>query len=155
MWHLREISDDIVTVDILSHCECDLRLMMTECIIFEDFPYTYDIAFLIWDFDTHESESWDRCLDTDRLRLECESEVFFQAFYLRKAYSLTWSQTILDDGRSYTLPFHIDIYAELEECLLDQERLLFDLIGRYDDAVLDLIEELGTWKVPRSKIYRL
>lgn len=88
MWHLREVADDEVTVDILSHGDGELRLMVREAIIFEDFADTYYIAFLVWHLDTHESESWYRCLYTDRFRFQSEGEIFFQCFYLRKAYSL-------------------------------------------------------------------
>ena len=69
MWHLREIADDEVTIDILSHRDGELRLMVREAIIFEDFADTYYITFLVWYLNTNESESWDRCLDTDRFRL--------------------------------------------------------------------------------------
>lgn len=82
MWHLREVSYDIFAIDILSHRECDLRLMMTECIIFEDFPDTHDITLLIRDFDPDESEPWDRCLDTDILGFQGESEIFLETLDL-------------------------------------------------------------------------
>ena len=88
MGHLRKVSDDEVTIDILSHGDGEFRLMVCEAIIFEDFAYSYDIAFFVWYLDAHESESWDRCLDTDRFRFQGEGEIFFQCFYLGKAYSL-------------------------------------------------------------------
>lgn len=77
MWHLREISDDEVTIDIFSYCDREFGFMMSEAIIFEDFTYSYDIAFLVWHLDTHESESWDRRLYTDRFCFQRESEILF------------------------------------------------------------------------------
>ena len=62
MGHLCEISDDKITIDIFSHGECEFRFMMGKCIIREYFSDTDDITFFIWDFDTDESETWDRCL---------------------------------------------------------------------------------------------
>lgn len=77
VWHLCEISGDIVTIYILTHGERDLRLMMGKYTIFEYFADTDDISLFIGYLDTDESESWDRCLDTDRFGLEGEGEVFF------------------------------------------------------------------------------
>ena len=62
--------------------------MVDKCIIFENFADADDVAFLIWHLDTDESESWDRCLDTDRFCLQSESEIFLQSFDLRETYSL-------------------------------------------------------------------
>ncbi len=121
VWHLREISDDEVPIDVLPYGECKLRLVMSEAIIFKDFSYTDDIAFLIRDFDPNEPESRDGGLDTDGLCLECECEIFLEGFDLREPHSLTWSESILDHGRSDTLFFHLDVDTELQKCLLDQE----------------------------------
>lgn len=121
MWHLREISHDIVTLDIFSECDRELGFMMGECIIREDFPDTDDVTFFVWYLDTDESESWDRCLDTDRFCLESESEIFFESLDLREPDSLRWSEAILDHSWSYTLPFHIDIDTELEKGFLYEE----------------------------------
>lgn len=129
MWHLREISDDEVTIYILSYSYSELRLVVSECIIFEDFLDPDGISFFIWDFDPDESKSWDRSLNTDRFCFECECEIFFQAFDLCKTYSLTRSEAILYNSRTDTLPFHIDIDTELKKCFLYQDRFLFDLIG--------------------------
>jgi hypothetical protein len=77
VWHLREISGDIVAVYILAHGERDLRLMPSKYTVFEHFSDTDDITLLIRDFDTDEPESWNRRLDTDRFCFQSESEVFF------------------------------------------------------------------------------
>ena len=129
MRHLREIPDDEVSVDILSYCYSEFRFMMGESIILEDFFDPDSISFFIWDFDPDKSESWDRCLDAYRFCLEGKSEVFFEAFDLRKSYPFTWPEAILYNCWSDTLPFHIDIDPKLEECFLDKDRLFFDLIG--------------------------
>lgn len=121
MWHLREVSDDEITIDILADRECEFRFMMDKCIIFEDFSDPDDISFFIWYLDTDETETRDRCLDTDRFRLQCESEILLQGFDFREADSFTRTESILDDSRSDTLFFHIDIDAELEKGLLDKE----------------------------------
>lgn len=121
MGHLREISDDEVTIDILPYSERELRLVMGEAIIFEDFSYTDNISFLIRNFDPDEPESRDWCLDTDGFCLQGKREIFFERFDLRESHSFGRSQSILDHGRSDTLLFHLDIDAELEKCLLNEE----------------------------------
>lgn len=88
MWHLREVSDDKISLDILPESECELGLMSAECCIFEDFLDSNGVTFFIRNFDTDETESRDWCLDTDTLGLECEREVFFESFDLRESHSL-------------------------------------------------------------------
>ena len=78
MWHLREITDDEVSLNILPECKCKLGLVCTECCILEDFLNSYGITFFIRDFDTHETKTWDWCLDTDAFCFECKCEVFFE-----------------------------------------------------------------------------
>lgn len=129
MWHFREVTDDIVSLDIFPERERELRFMMCEALIREDFSDADDVTFFIWYLDTDESESWDRCLDTDRFRLQSECEIFFQGFDLREADSLRRSEAILDNRRSDTLLLHLDIDTELEKCLLDQDRFLLYLIS--------------------------
>lgn len=121
MRHLREVSDDEVSIDILTDREREFRLVMDEAVIFEDFSDTDGIAFLIRDFDPDESESWDGCLDTYRFGLQGEREILLQRLDLRETDSLTRTESILDHGRSDTLLFHLDIDPELEKGLLDKE----------------------------------
>lgn len=154
MRHLRKITDDKVSIDILAYGECEFRLMVGEAVIFEDFTDPHGISFLIRDFDPDESESWDRCLDTDGFCLECQREILFQRLDLRESDSLTRTETILDHGRSDTFLLHLDIDPELEKGLLDEERLLLDLIGGDGILMLDLIQELDTRIVPCSEVKR-
>lgn len=119
--HLCEITDDKVPIDILSYGERELRLVMCEAIILEDFTDTDDITFLIWNFDPDESETRDRRLDADGFCLECQREILFQRLDLRESDSLTRAETILDHGRSDTFFFHLDIDPELEKGFLDKE----------------------------------
>ncbi len=140
MWHLCEISDDEVTIDILAYCDCEFGLVASECGILKDFFDSYGIPFFIWYLDTDEPKSWDRCLDSYGFCLECEREIFFERFYLCESDSLRWSESILDDSRSDTLILHLDIDAKLEKCALYEQRLLLDLLWRDDIDMLYIIE---------------
>lgn len=128
MWHLREITDDEVTIDILTYGEGELRLVMCEAVIFEDFSNSDDVSFFIWHLDPDESESWNWRLDADGFCLQCQGEILLQGFDLREADSLRGAESVLDHGGTDTLLFHIDIDAELEKGFLDEEGFLFDLI---------------------------
>lgn len=65
MGHLREISDDEVTIDILPYCNGEFGLVSGKRYIFENFFDSNGITFLIWYLYSNETESWDGCLDTD------------------------------------------------------------------------------------------
>ena len=121
MRHLREVSDDEVSLDILPECECELGLVCAECCILEYFLNSHGISLLIRDFYADKTKTWNRCLDTDTLCLERECEVFFEGLNLRESHSLRRPETILDNCRTDTLILHLDIDTELEECLLYQE----------------------------------
>ena len=121
MGHLREITDDEVTIDILPHGKGELGLVMREAVIFEDFSDTDNISFLIRNFDPDKPESRNRRLDTDGFCLQSKCEIFFERFDLRESHSFTGSEAILDNSRSDTLLFHFDIDTELEKCFLNEE----------------------------------
>ncbi len=154
MWHLREISDDEVTIDIFAYSDREFGFVSSECNIFEDLLDPDGISFLIGHLYSYEAESWYRCLYSDGFCLECESEIFFEGNNLGEPDSFTWSETVLDDGRPDTLIFHLDIDAELEECALYEERLLLDLLWRDDIDMLDIIEEPETREVPSPEVDR-
>ena len=77
MRHLSKISDDEVSLYILTKGKGKLGFMSAECNILEDFLDSDRITLLIRDFDTNESKPWDWCLDTDTFCLEREREIFF------------------------------------------------------------------------------
>lgn len=153
MGHLREITDDEVSLYIFPECESEFGFMCAESAVFEDFFDTNCITFFIRDFDSDESETRDRRLYTDRFCLECESEIVLEIGYLGQANTLGRPETILYDGRADTLILHLDIDAELEECPLDYQRLLFYLFTRDEILMFDSIEELERWEIPSPKIY--
>lgn len=152
MGHLREVSDDEVTIDIFSDRERELGFMLSKGFVFEEFLDTDDITFLIRDFDPDEAEAWNRCLDTDTFGLEGESEVFLQVLDLRKAYSFSRSESVLDDRRTDAFSLHFDIEPELEQGLLDQDGFLFDLTRTDEILMRDRIEEVDSWEIPASEL---
>ena len=126
--------------------------MMRENIIREDFFHSYNISFFIRYFDTDKTKSRDWSLDTDRFCLEREGKIFFETFDFCKSNSFARAEAILDNGRTDTLPFHLDINTELEKSFFDKKRFFLYFFGRYDCSMLDFIQEFHTRKIPRSKI---
>ena len=93
--------------------------MLNEFLAFYEVPDVDRLAFLVRDFDSHESQSSDRCLNTYVFGLQGKGEIFFQVLYLVQLHSLGWFEPVLNDGRADRVAFHFNFKPELKQCLLD------------------------------------
>ncbi len=151
MGHLGKVSDDEFSVNVLSECKCEFRMESVERFVAENFLDPDCIPFFVRNLDPDKSESGDWCFDTDRFCLEREREVVLEIFDFREMDSFGRLETILYDGWADTFILHGNINPELKKSPLYNEGFFFDFFPCNAILVLDVIEEIGAWKIPCSE----
>ena len=118
MRHLRDITYNKLSTDILTNRKCNIRLKSSEEIIIYKVSKIYNLVSLVRYLYTNSSFSGNRCFYSDICSSKCHLDIIFKRKYLINSDPLLRLQLISCNSRTNATICYSNIYTEAFKCRL-------------------------------------